>query len=68
MIEAGFQQGDSLVIWVDGTNCAESVVAQLGSIKAGVEIVTFDEVLSAEALHHALTTTGAKGLLFSPDG
>jgi hypothetical protein len=39
----------------------------MGSIKAGVQIVTFAEKDSADALDHALRSTKAKGLLFQPD-
>jgi len=39
----------------------------MGSIKAGVQVVTFAEKDSADALDHALRSTNAKGLLFQPD-
>lgn len=38
----------------------------MGAIKAGVSLVAFDEKESADALDHALRTTNAKGLFFSP--
>ena len=38
----------------------------MGSIKAGVSVVTFDEKDSCEALDHALGTSKARGLIFSP--
>ena len=38
----------------------------MGAIKAGVAVVTFDEKDSAEAFDHALATSKAKGLIFSP--
>lgn len=66
MLEAGFSKGDSLVIAGDQTCAAESLVAQMGAIKAGVKVVTFSEKDSAEALDHALASTQAKGLLFEP--
>ena len=66
-MEAGYKEGDSLVFYTDSTSSAESLVAQVGSIKAGVQIVTFAEKDSADALDHALRSTNAKGLLFSPD-
>jgi len=66
-LEAGFTRGDSLVVWVDRTRAAESLISQLGAFKAGVEIVTFDENTSKDALHHALTSTAAKGLLLTPN-
>ena len=38
----------------------------MGAIKAGVAVVSFDEKDSSEALDHALATSGARGLIFSP--
>jgi acyl-CoA synthetase (AMP-forming)/AMP-acid ligase II len=66
LIEAGFTPGDKLVLYCDPTNSAESVVTQMGAIKAGIAVVTFDEKDSAEAFDHALATSKAKGLIFSP--
>ena len=54
------------MLYADQTFSAESLVTQLGSIKAGVSVVTFDEKDSADALDHALATSKAKGLIFSP--
>ena len=39
----------------------------MGAIKAGVTIVSFDEKDDVDALDAALATSGAKGLIFSPD-
>jgi long-subunit acyl-CoA synthetase (AMP-forming) len=55
-----------LVLWVDQTNSAEILVAQMGAIKAGVQIVTFDEKENIDSLNHALKDSGARGFLFSP--
>ena len=41
LIEAGFEQGDKLVMYVDQTSSAESLVLQMGAIKAGVSLVSF---------------------------
>lgn len=38
----------------------------MGAIKAGVSVVTFDEKESGDAFDHALATSKAKGLIFSP--
>ena len=38
----------------------------MGSIKAGVTVVTFDEKDSLDALDQTLRDSGARGLLFSP--
>ena len=66
MLEAGFTPGDSLMLYVDQTFTAESLVTQLGSIKAGVSVVTFDEKDNSEAFGQALAQSKAKGLIFSP--
>jgi acyl-CoA synthetase (AMP-forming)/AMP-acid ligase II len=66
-MEAGFTKGDSLVMYCDQTSSAEALVAQMGSIKAGVQVVTFAEKDNIDALDHALRSTKAKGLLFQPD-
>ena len=66
MIEAGFTPGDKLVLYCDQTFSAESLVSQMGAIKAGVSVVTFDEKDSMDALDHALSASKAKGLIFSP--
>lgn len=66
LIEAGFERGDKIVMHIDQTNSAESLVLQLGAIKAGVSLVTFHETDSHEALDQALRSTNAKGLFFSP--
>lgn len=55
------------MLYNDQTSSAESVIAQLGAFKAGVQIVTFEEKDSADALEHALHSTKAKGLLFNPE-
>ena len=39
----------------------------MGAFKAGVTIVSFAEKDSIDALDHALRSTKAKGLIFSPD-
>lgn len=52
---------------MDQTAAAESLVAQMGSFKAGVQVVTFAEKDSIDALDHALKSTNAKGLFFTPD-
>ena len=38
----------------------------MGAAKAGVTVVSFHEKDSQEALYHALRSTNAKGLFFSP--
>lgn len=53
-------------MWVDQTNAAEVLVAQMGAIKAGVTVVTFDEKESIDALNATLKDSQAKGFMFSP--
>lgn len=65
LLEAGFKPGDQLVLYVDQASSAETAVTQMGAIKAGVTVVTFDEKDSADALDHALGS-GAKGIIYSP--
>ena len=59
--------GDKLLLYCDQTYSTESLVTQMGAIKAGVSIVTFDEKDNAEAFDHTLATSKAKGLIFSPE-
>ena len=39
----------------------------MGSIKAGVSVVTFDEKDDVEAFDQALSASNARGLIFSPN-
>lgn len=36
LLEAGYKNGDSLVLYADQTSSAEQLVAQMGAMKAGV--------------------------------
>ena len=54
------------MLYLDQTYSTESLVTQMGAIKAGVSIVTFDEKDNSDALEQTLATTRAKGLIFSP--
>ena len=53
-------------MYIDASSGAESLVLQMGALKAGVSLVAFHEKDSRDALDHALRTTNAKGLFFSP--
>ena len=55
-----------MVLYADQTYTAESLVTQMGAIKAGVSVVTFDEKDDCDALDHALATSKAKGVIISP--
>jgi len=50
LLEAGFTKGDRLMLYVDQTASAESLTTQMGAIKAGVTVVTFDEKDDVDAL------------------
>lgn len=39
----------------------------MGAIKAGVTVVTFDEKDNGDALDNALSSSKARGLIFSPN-
>lgn len=43
LIEAGLQRDDKILMWIDGSCGAESLVLQMGAIKAGVSLVAFHE-------------------------
>ena len=66
-MEAGFVKDDSLVLFGDQTSGAESLVAAMGAMKAGVRIVTFAEKDSVDALDATIQATKAKGILFEPE-
>lgn len=67
LLEAGYKKGDSIVLWIDRESNAESIVSNLGAMKAGVQLVNFAESNSKDALDHALRSSNAKGLIFSPN-
>jgi long-subunit acyl-CoA synthetase (AMP-forming) len=67
LLEAGFKRGDSIVMWIDRETNAESIIAQLGAMKTGVTLVNFSENSCKDALDHALKSSNAKGLIFSPN-
>ncbi len=55
-----------MLLWMDQLNSAEILVAQMGALKTGVSIVTFDEKDSTDAFQSALSDSGARGLIVSP--
>lgn len=65
-MELGFQPGDRLALWVDSTNSAEIATAQVAALKIGVTLVLIDEEDSIQDVSRTLTSSGAKGLIFSP--
>ena len=54
------------MLYCDQTNSAEVLVSQMGAIKAGVAVVTFDEKDDCDALDNALSNSKARGLILSP--
>jgi len=66
LVENGYAPGDKIVLWLEQSNSAEILVAQMGAAKAGVAIVSFNEKDSKDALHQTLKESGARGLFFSP--
>lgn len=67
LLEAGYTEGDSIVLYADQNSSAEQLVAQMGAFKAGVSVVTFSEKDSIDAFDHTLRSSKAKGLIISPD-
>lgn len=55
------------MLYADQTASAEQLVAQMGAFKAGVKVVTFAEKDSQDALHHALSSTNAHGIVFTAE-
>lgn len=51
LVEGGYKPGDKLVLWIDQSNSAEVLAAQMGAAKAGVSVVTFNEKDECDALH-----------------
>jgi len=66
LVENGYTQGDKVLLWVDSTNSAEILTAQMGAAKAGVSIVVFNEKNDKDVLDQTLRDSGARGLIFSP--
>ena len=66
LLNAGYKNGDSIVLYVDQSSAAECFAAQLGASKVGVTVHTFAEKDDKEALADVLNTSRARGLIFSP--
>jgi len=66
LVESGYSNGDKILLWLDQSNSAEVLTAQMGAAKAGVTVVTFNEKNDIDALHQALRDSGARGIVFSP--
>lgn len=62
ILEMGFKPNHKLVLWAKDT--CESVVAQMGALKAGIQIEVLDKDATKEDLIKALT--GSRAFLISP--
>ena len=65
LIEQGFVRGDKLVTWFDRVHVSETVVSQLGALKAGVVLHPVTDH-SEQGLLSSLEN--AKGCIISPNG
>lgn len=66
LVEQGYQPGDKLLLWLDAEHSAESATAQVGAHKAGVSIVTVDDLDEIHDVANALEESGSRGMLLSP--
>ena len=66
LVDQGWKQGDHLLFLLGRSNTAESAAGFVGAAKAGVVVVPF-RTNDSNALESAITTVGAKGIVFSPN-
>jgi fatty-acyl-CoA synthase len=64
LIAHGFVKGDRIGIWAQ--NCAEWVLMQIGTAKAGLVLVNINPAYRAYELEYALEKVGCKGLVLAP--
>jgi fatty-acyl-CoA synthase len=64
LIAEGFEPGDRVGIWAQ--NCAEWLLMQLATAKAGVVLVNINPAYRAVELEYALGKVGCKGLVLAP--
>jgi fatty-acyl-CoA synthase len=64
LIAEGFEPGDRVGIWAQ--NCAEWLLMQLATAKAGVVLVNINPAYRAVELEYALRKVGCKGLVLAP--
>jgi len=65
LIEQGFTSGDKLATWFDRHHVSETVVTQLGALKAGVVLCPVQDH-TEQGVRSVLS--GAKGCILSPNG
>ena len=61
LLERGFQKGDRIGIWAP--NCAEWVVTQFATAKAGLILVTINPAYRLSEVEYALNKVGCAGLI-----
>ena len=61
LLERGFQKGDRIGIWAP--NCAEWVVTQFATAKAGLILVTINPAYRLSEVEYALNKVGCVGLI-----
>jgi fatty-acyl-CoA synthase len=64
LIAEGFKPGERVGIWAQ--NCAEWLLMQLATAKAGVVLVNINPAYRAVELEYALRKVGCKGLVLAP--
>jgi fatty-acyl-CoA synthase len=64
LIAHGFVKGDRIGIWAQ--NCAEWLVMQLGTAKAGLVLVNINPAYRAYELEYALEKVSCRGLVLAP--
>jgi fatty-acyl-CoA synthase len=64
LMRLGLEPGDRVGIW--SPNCAEWVLTQFATAKAGLVLVTINPAYLRHELEHALNTVGCKALILAP--
>jgi fatty-acyl-CoA synthase len=65
LLALGLAPGDRIGIWAP--NCAEWVLTQFASARAGLILVTINPAYRVSELEHALRKSGCKGLVLAPE-
>jgi fatty-acyl-CoA synthase len=64
LLAVGLEPGDRIGIWAP--NCAEWVLTQFASARAGLILVTINPAYRVSELEHALRKSGCKALVLAP--
>ncbi|HEX7289272.1 MAG TPA: AMP-binding protein [Candidatus Angelobacter sp.] len=65
LLSLGLEPGDRIGIWAP--NCAEWVLTQFASARAGLILVTINPAYRVSELEHALRKSGCKALILAPE-